>query len=55
MAEMEIEQDGFGLNKAARLRAEFAERQRVEAPPELEPDFPYKVLGFDAVFFGVDG
>lgn len=43
----------FGINKAARLRAEFETEGRLEAPPALDPEFPYEVRPFDASFFGV--
>ena len=45
---------GSGLNKAARLLAERLEREKLAAPPPLEPDFPFQVEVFDALFFGVD-
>ena len=46
--------DGFGFDRAARLRAErerVAEVARDEVP-RLEPEFPYVAIAFDPVFFG---
>lgn len=45
--------NAFGLNKAARLAAERKSKAENEAPPPLEPEFPYSVLGFDPFYFGV--
>ncbi len=43
--------DGYGLDKAARIEAEQQEAD--EAVPVLEPAFPFSVVPFDPVFFGV--
>lgn len=45
---------GYGLNKAARLQARREEIAEENEPAPLEPDFPYQVLPFDPLFFGVD-
>jgi hypothetical protein len=46
--------DEFGLNKTARLQARRADRQKKDAPLPLNPPFPYEVIAFDPVFFGVE-
>lgn len=43
--------EGYGLDKAARIEAEQQEAE--EAVPVLEPEFPFTVVAFDPVFFGV--
>lgn len=40
--------DSFGLNKERRNYASMAK----EETPNLEPEFPWDVLGFDDLFFG---
>lgn len=52
MAETVIQRDSFGLNKAARLQAAREAQQVLDAPPPLDPDFPYRALPFDPVWFG---
>jgi hypothetical protein len=42
--------DSFGLNKAARLRAEQEKRSDLEQAP-LNPRFPYEVMAFDDKYF----
>lgn len=49
----EIKPDSHGLNKAARLRAEAAARQEEATPAPLDPEFPYRMVAFDPLFFGV--
>ena len=45
--------DGYGLDKAARLKAKHeAEAAADEAPP-LEPSFPYVCESFDPEFFSI--
>jgi hypothetical protein len=44
--------DSYGLNKAARLRAEHEERLAEDAPAPLDPEFPYTVIRFDPAFYG---
>ena len=46
-----LEQDGFGLNKAARLKAERQKEITAGQPAPLDPDFPYRVQPFDPLFF----
>ena len=43
--------DNYGLNKERRLAAENRERNQYERP-NLEPEFPYDVVGFDDRYFG---
>lgn len=52
MADDPTQQDGFGLNKAARLQQQRADQQQSDTPPPLDPDFPYRVEPFDPLFFG---
>lgn len=42
--------DNYGLNKE---RRNAASREKNE-PANLEPSFPWNVLGFDDAFFGVE-
>ncbi|MFK5920904.1 MAG: hypothetical protein QM496_01890 [Verrucomicrobiota bacterium] len=46
--------DGFGFDKAARLRAEREKAAEVarDERPRLEPEFPYVAIPFDPLFFG---
>ncbi len=44
-----MSEDGYGLNKAARLEAKGAEE--VEPPMHLEPEFPFEVVAFDLDFW----
>ena len=50
---MATERDSYGLNKAARLRAQAEARAAEEAPAPLDPEFPYQVVPFDPLYFGV--
>jgi len=43
--------DGYGLDKAARLKAKH--EAEAEKPPPLEPGFPYVCEAFDPGFFRV--
>lgn len=43
--------DGFGLNKEAQRRREREQAEAASAALQLEPPFPYDVLGFDDKFF----
>lgn len=52
MAENFSQPDGYGLNKAARLKAERADTIAASQPAPLEPDFPFRVEPFDPLFFG---
>ena len=45
--------DGFGLDKAARLKAKHEAEAAADKPPPLEPDFPWVCEGFDPVFFNI--
>jgi hypothetical protein len=42
-------EDGYGLDKAARLAAK--EGADIEPPVRLEPEFPFEVVAFDLEFF----
>jgi hypothetical protein len=44
-----MSEDGYGLDKAARLAAQEAEE--VEPPMRLEPEFPFEVVAFDLEFW----
>lgn len=44
--------DTFGLNKAARIKAQRETERLENTPPPLDPEFPYSVIGFDPFFFG---
>lgn len=46
--------DGFGLDKAARLKAKQEAEVEAEKPPPLEPEFPYVCEAFDPEFFGMN-
>lgn len=52
MAEDFSQVDGFGLNKAARLKKEREDAAAAAQPPPLDPVFPYRVEPFDPLFFG---
>jgi hypothetical protein len=41
------EEDGFGLDKDARLAAERAEAEEEARPEPLDPPFPYRVIAVD--------
>ncbi len=43
-----MSEDGYGLDKKARLAAQEAEE--VEPPMRLEPEFPFEVVAFDPNF-----
>lgn len=43
--------DSYGLNKERRLAAAERERNKFERA-NLEPDFPWDVVGFDDRYFG---
>ena len=46
----EIEQnDGFGLDKNARLTALREQRAEDNRPAPLDPPFPYRVVSFDPI------
>jgi len=45
--------DGYGLDKAERLKAKHEAEAEKEKPPPLEPEFPYVCEGFDPGFFGI--
>lgn len=51
MAETSIAQDSYGLNKSARLAAEYAAQKEADTPAPLDPEFPFEVLAFDASYF----
>ncbi len=40
-----MSEDGYGLDKAARLAAEEAEE--IKPPMRLEPEFPFEIVAFD--------
>jgi hypothetical protein len=44
-----MSEDGYGLDKAARLAAQEAEE--VEPPMRLEPEFPFQIVELDPSFF----
>jgi hypothetical protein len=44
-----MSEDGYGLDKAARLAAEEAEE--IKPPMRLEPEFPFEVVAFDLEFW----
>lgn len=44
-----MNEDGYGLDKAARLAAQVADE--VELPVHLEPEFPFEVVAFDLEFW----
>ena len=47
----EIERnDGFGLDKTARLTAQRQQRAEEDRPKPLNPPFPYRVVSFDPIF-----
>lgn len=45
--------DEFGLDKKKRLDAK-REAEEQQPAPQLEPEFPFDVVAFDPVFFGLD-
>ena len=42
--------DGFGLDKKSRLESEIPAD---DAPPPLEPEFPYVMIPLDPEFFEI--
>jgi len=54
MADSITQPDGYGLNKAARLKRDRADTLKENQPPPLQPDFPFRVQPFDPLFFGAD-
>lgn len=47
--------DGFGLDKKQRIIAKKSEGKEDDFPrePSLDPPFPFSMIPFDPVFFGV--
>lgn len=47
--------DGYGLDKQARLNAKRLGKDEEEASQAapLDPPFPYRMVAFDAEFFGL--
>jgi len=45
--------DGYGLDKAARLKAKHEAEAEKEKPPPLEPEFPWVCEAFDPGFFAL--
>ena len=51
----DVTKDGYGLDKQARLNAKRLSKEEEEtsqAAP-LDPPFPYRMVPFDADFFGL--
>ena len=48
---MSNEGDGFGLDKAARLKAEREQNAEAQKTQPLNPPFPYQAEPFDPEFF----
>ena len=46
-----MSEDGYGLDKAARLAAKQGDEH--EAPVSLEPEFPFEVVALDPYFWGL--
>jgi hypothetical protein len=47
-----MSEDGYGLDKAARLAAQEADE--VVPAMRLEPEFPFEVVAFDPRFWGLE-
>ncbi|MCB1209195.1 MAG: hypothetical protein KDK97_07710 [Verrucomicrobiales bacterium] len=47
-----MSEDGYGLDKVARLAAKESEEPGL--PIRLEPEFPFEVVAFDPGFFGLE-
>lgn len=45
--------DNLGFNKAARNQAAREKKAKEEAPPPLQPSFPFKSIPFDYDFFAI--
>ena len=45
--------DGYGLDKAARLKTKHEAEAVADKPPPLEPAFPYVCEAFDPGFFSI--
>ena len=43
--------DGFGLDKSARLQSEREQEAEAQMPPPLNPPFPFQAEPFDPEFF----
>ena len=52
-AETVAKNDGFGLDKTARLAARRDAKEEALKVPPLDPEWPYRAEGFDPVFFRV--
>jgi hypothetical protein len=55
MSESNDSKDGYGLDKQARLNAKRLGKDEEESSQSapLDPPFPYRMVPFDAEFFGL--